>query len=94
MSLFRRNARRDANEPQIVELLERAGCSVERLSLPHGPDLLCGLLGKTVLLEVKTEKGRLQPGQLAWHRRWKGSPVVTVRTVDEALTLVGKLRVL
>jgi hypothetical protein len=39
-----------------------------------------------VLMEIKTAKGALKPGQIEKHRDW---PVHVVRTVDEALELVG-----
>jgi Holliday junction resolvase len=93
MSLFRRNARRDANEQAIFEVLRQAGCSILRISSTDAPDAVIGLGGRhNVLIEVKTETGTLKPGQAAWHRTWRGRPVVTLRSVDEALRLVGTLR--
>lgn len=35
--------------------------------------------------------GQLSPGQMAWHARWTGGPLHTVRTPEEALALVGAL---
>ena len=77
--------RRDANEPEIVAALEGIGATVIRLD-PF--DLLVGYQGRTHLIEVKTEKGRLKPAQEALIESWRGSPLHIVRTVDEALELV------
>lgn len=57
MSLHRRAARRDDNEPEICAALIAAGASVTYLSIPGAPDLLVGHQGRTVLLEVKEPLG-------------------------------------
>jgi hypothetical protein len=86
-----RGEKRDANEPDIVRALEAAGRSVERLPGGRGrPDLLVGWgLSHVALLEVKAPKGVLEPAQAEWHRRWRGIPVVVVRTPEEALRATG-----
>ena len=89
MSLHRRAARRDKNESEIVAALVKAGATVVPLSAAGCPDLLCGFRGSTFLLEVKAEKGRLTPDQLAWHKAWEGYPVKVVRSVDDALQAIG-----
>ena len=67
----RYNARRDANEPEIVALFEAAGWSVYRLSKPL--DLLVSTTqGVTFLVEVKTPKGKLKPSQADFIRTWPG----------------------
>lgn len=43
------------------------------------PDLIVGLLGVTVLVEVKAAKGRLSPGQEALQQHWRGGPYLVVR---------------
>lgn len=53
MSIHRRAAGRDSNEPDIVAALEAAGASVTRLSAEGVPDLLVGYRGASHLLEVK-----------------------------------------
>ncbi len=90
MSLNRRNPRRDKNEAEIIAALEAAGCSVTRLSGRGVPDLLIGR-GYTSwwLAEVKTAKGCYTPDQMAWLVTWKGPRPLCLRTVDEALKLVG-----
>ena len=83
---MRRRARVDANHAAIVEALRRTGCSVLSLaSIGKGaPDLLVGIHGRNVLLEVKAEKGLLRANQAAWRSNWLG-PVWTVRTPAEAI---------
>ncbi len=83
--------KRDGNEAEIVKSLRAIGCSVQLL---HGntqgcPDLLVGFAGRTVLMEVKADKGRLLASQQRWHNGWRGSPVVVVRTVNDALSALG-----
>jgi hypothetical protein len=60
---------------------------VEFLSMADGPDLLIGKPGRCLLIEVKTGKRKLRPGQSDWHARWRGPTVIVLRTVEEALAL-------
>lgn len=58
MSYGKRAARRDANEPAIVEALRAAGASVEIIGEGEGrPDLMVGYRGNTFHLEVKNPLG-------------------------------------
>jgi hypothetical protein len=82
----------DANQAEIVQALVKVGCSatwIEGILDSGAPDLLVGRAGRTYLLEIKSGGGRLSASQFAWHRRWRGAPVVVVRTIEEALTAVG-----
>lgn len=102
---MRRASKTDANQAEIVNALWAAGCSVQSLaSIGVGcPDLLCGHADRTILLEVKSDadwrtaaaaRGREIPtaaAQARWKASWRGGPVVTVRTVEEALRAVGAL---
>lgn len=77
--------RLDANHAEIRKALENAGAVV----VPDGPcDLLVGFRGANYLLEVKTATGKLRASQEGFLRRWKGQ-VHVVRSVDEALTVIG-----
>lgn len=70
--MIRRAARRDENEPEIVQALEAVGATVERLTGDGLPDLLVGWRGQMWLLEVKltlTARGSVQPGR---HRNHSG----------------------
>lgn len=82
-------ASKDANHGEIVKALIRVGASVEDLSAVGGgvPDLLVGFRGRCYLLEIKTERGRLNKIQSDWHRLWNGH-VAVVRSVDEALAVL------
>lgn len=96
---MRRYGHIDANQPEIVEALRKAGASVYSLaSVGSGcPDLLVGLHDTTWLLEVKNPKGfgkrnnaaGTKTKQEAWAERWRGTPVITVTCPEEALRAVG-----
>lgn len=81
-------SRTDSNQAEIVRALRQVGALVLSLhAMGHGcPDLLVCYRGRLVLLEVKVRKGTLTPDQIAFHAIW---PVVVVRSVAEALTVLG-----
>jgi hypothetical protein len=59
---------RDLNEREIVEALEAAGASVQRMDGKGVPDLLVGFRGETWLIEIKRQTAsgrakRTQPGR-------------------------------
>lgn len=83
MSLNRYAKRRDANEPQIVNALRKAGFSVERIDTPV--DLIVGRYGYTHLVEVKMPKGRLTEHQQHFKDAWGGGCVHVVRSAEDAL---------
>lgn len=88
MAGLRRYAnKRDAIEGDIVEVLQRCGCSVTRLDKPV--DLIVGLRGVTYLIEVKSgTKGygkSLNEAQQAFSDAWRGGPVITLRSIDDAV---------
>lgn len=86
---YRRRTKRDANHAPIVRALEAAGRSVVDLSAVGGgcPDLIVGWSKKTTFLEVKNPEGRdtVEPSQVEFARKWKGCPIVVVRSAEEAL---------
>jgi hypothetical protein len=86
----RQHAKRDAVEAAIVQVLRQAGCSVTFLNGKDCPDLLVGMRGRTVVLEVKTGRAKLKPGQVAWASQWQGEKPIVVRSVDDALALVRR----
>lgn len=98
MTLPRYAARRDENEPEIVEALQAAGWAVHRTNAPGFPDLVCARGRRIVLIEVigdqKAKKYRksagLTPAQVAFHRSWPGV-IHKVRSPAEALQVVGAL---
>lgn len=90
---MRRAVKRDANQAPIVKALIEAGRAVLDLSGVGGgcPDILVGWGGHMLLIEIKNPEGRdkVDPKQVDWHRTWKGTPVVVVRSVEEALAATG-----
>lgn len=94
MSRFARKV--DANQPQVVDELERvAGVSVQSLaSVGNGVvDLLVGFRGVNWLFELKDPNKppsarKLTPDQLRWHAAWRGQKAV-VETSEEILTIIG-----
>lgn len=94
MSLKRYDAKRDTNEPEIVETLTRAGCTVQRLSKKGCPDLLVGFVDergkkRILLMEVKHKKGRRTPQQIEFALWWNGTEPVVVRSIEDALRAIG-----
>lgn len=91
---MRTRARVDGNHGAIVKALRRVGCNVLDLSRVGSgcPDLLVscrrrGGLPDLVLMEVKTARGAFTADQRAFEAR--GWPVFVVRSVTEALMIVG-----
>ncbi len=83
-------ARRDQAEGPIVQALRHAGWTVERVSAPGFPDLLCVRRGEVVLLEVKSKRGSMERAQVKLHARLRaaGLTVAIVTTPEEALAAV------
>ena len=90
MALRLHGNQRDANEQEIIDCLEAAHCTVEKIDVPC--DLIVGrnhgFERRTYLLEVKTEKGKLTPDQFDFQTEWRGQYAI-VRNCDEALKAVG-----
>lgn len=86
---MRRRARVDQNQTEIVQALRKAGCSVVSIaSVGSGcPDLLVGVNGRNVLLEVKAKKGTSTEDQITWGASWKGQAAI-VRSAEEAMQAV------
>lgn len=92
---MRRASKIDANQPEIVQALRDAGCTVQPLHhVGDGcPDLLVGRDGINYLLEVKDlsqppSASKLNARQRRWHDEWRGA-VKVVRCVEAALEAVG-----
>lgn len=94
---MRHAARVDANQAEIVAALRNAGASVWPIGLPV--DLMVGLGGKTMLIEVKTLTGKRSPKPARYTKlqqdfmaQWRGGAVATVTDVEGALRAVGLMR--
>jgi hypothetical protein len=95
-----KGARLDTNHEAIAAALEKLpGVTVQSLAAVGGgvPDLLVGVAGRNLLLEVKPDgtitrdKRRwvLNDNEEKWHAVWRGQRCV-VRTADEAVAVVTK----
>jgi len=82
-------AKRDANEPIIFDALRAFGLSVYPMDLPM--DALVGYGGRTFLVEVKTEAGKLTDTQKRFLETWKGDHVI-LRTAKAAEDWARKVR--
>jgi len=89
MTILRFNAKRDANEGEIIKALKAGGLSVYSLDKPC--DLLVGYDKRNYLVEVKAEKGILTPPQIAFIESWKGQHII-LRNVDDAVRFVKDVR--
>jgi hypothetical protein len=85
----RHNAKRDANEPEIVAALQAAGASVYRLDQPV--DLLIGYRGRCIIAEVKLPKSSLNDNQQKFFASWRGPTPPILRTVEDAMRLIEAL---
>ena len=86
-----RAAKIDGNQTDIVKaILERVhGSSVKSLATVGDgfPDLLVGVQGLNILLEVKMPKGKLRPKQSAFRDGWHGQ-CATVTSAEDAVKMV------
>ena len=93
-------SKKDANHDDIVALFRELGCSVIEMhatGIPGFPDLACGAIGRTHLVEVKnreTAYGRrgLNDNQTAFARDWRGERIYTVSSEDEVIAVVQNWR--
>ena len=83
----------DANQLAISEAFKSLGCTVFDLSrVGFGmTDLIVGFCGLNLLVEAKSEIGKLTPDQVEFHASWRGHKCV-IRTPDEAIDLVLQIR--
>jgi Holliday junction resolvase len=94
---MRTAAKVDRNQAEVVNALRKVGASVQSLaSIGKGcPDLLVGYHGILYLMEVKDgsnvpSKQLLTEDQKKWHDAWTGSPVHVVRSIEQALKILGE----
>jgi len=96
----RRTYRTDGNHIEIVRAFESLGCSVADLSGAPGdsvrniglPDLLVGIVGVNVLVEVKHGDNDLQADQREFINRWRGGQPFTVRNLADVTHVVCTVR--
>lgn len=93
MSLPRYAARRDDNEPELIQLARQIGAEFEKI----GPlDWWCGFRGRWVPLEIKNPDGKNQytDSQIRFLARCKERqlPVWTWRDEQDVLKSLGAYR--
>lgn len=89
-------AKRDENEPEIVQVFEAHGWTVHRINDKGFPDLVCGRNEKIRLVEVLgpgklknyRRTGGLTPAQVLFHEWWPGT-IYKVRNVEEAMAVAA-----
>lgn len=92
-----RRARVDANQPEIVKVFRKMGCSVLHLhTVGKGcPDLLVGIQGKNLLVEikdgsVKPSDRKLTKDEEKFHLQWSGQ-VCIIESRDDAINLISEI---
>lgn len=81
----RQDARRDANEPEIVKHLEAQGFKVHRIGNPGDLLIWNHETRHWICLEVKMPKGRFTPKQKDYRRDNPDIDIPVVETKEQAL---------
>lgn len=90
MSLNRYDARTDANQPEIIEVLQTMGCDVFILKRPVDLMASGGALGKqNLLIEVKVPGETLNENQARFWVRWPGEKIV-VQTPEQVIAYIQR----
>jgi Citrate lyase, alpha subunit len=93
---FRRAAKVDSNQPEIVDAFRRMGCSVLIISqLKKCADLMVAKNDTTAAIEVKDgtlpkSKRQLTEGEMDFMHSWKGLYFI-VESLDDVLRVVKEL---
>lgn len=87
MSIYRRAARRDANERPIIRALEAVGAKVEQLSRPC--DLAVLFRARHYLIEVDNPESKYRKREPEQLETFERMCIPMVRTADEALRVIG-----
>ena len=85
----------DITHGLVVKTLRDLGCTVFDTSRVAGgfPDLVVGINGKTVLVEVKRDASApYTQSQLAFMQKWQGSAVSRIHDVEGCKNLVNLLK--
>jgi hypothetical protein len=52
------------------------------------PDLLIGWQNKNILIEIKTDKGKLNANQIEFFKNWKGTKFVC-KSINEIIEIIN-----
>lgn len=95
MSNLRWAARADDGSKALDCAARALGASVEILK-PSGkggvPDRLWGVSGHNILVEYKTDKGKLNQRQKEWWAAWHGERPFVARTIQDVADIVIGVR--
>lgn len=82
--------RTDRNHREIVEALRQFGATVfDTHELGRGyVDICVGFGGRTYLMELKSEGGRLTEAEKQFRGSWRGSPIYIIHSVEEAIDII------
>lgn len=90
-------ARVDKNQSSVVKALRLIGCTVQPIhAVGRGvPDLLVGVRGVNLLLEVKDgdkpqSRQSLTADEREWHKAWRGQ-VAIVNSPEQAVMLINSM---
>ena len=86
--------RTDHNQAEIIKAFEALGCSVFDLSDDGGGlcDLLVGLVGVNLLVEIKKPKATLTPAQTEFFETWRGHRII-ITNLGEVAIIVAATRI-
>lgn len=95
-----RHSKKDANHDDLVAVFERLGCTVAQMhacGVPGFPDIVCGAMGRSWLVELKSPDSRygragLNDNQSAFARDWRGGRIYVATSADDVIALVQHWR--
>jgi hypothetical protein len=84
----------DANQAELTAVYESLFCSVVDTHILGGGmgDALIGCAGVTDIVEFKLPDGTYTPAQLTFRKSWRGSKILTIRTREDVIAHVTKIR--
>lgn len=90
--LARRFAKKDLNHAEMVAFFRSLGCYVvDVASLPKFCDILVGIEGVNVLVEIKSGKNGLTADEKLFHKEWTGAEIFIIRNEKEAQELYDRI---
>lgn len=86
--------RADANHAEIVKAYESLHCGVVDTHAMGGgfPDVLVHFGGYCAPVEIKTKRGKLNSAQERFLRDWRGPKIEIVRSSDDVISHVTRVR--
>jgi len=91
VSLYRIDARRDDNEPDIIKALKQVGAQVEQIRQPC--DLAVTFRERHYLIEVDNPESKYRKRKQKQLETFRRMQIPMVQTPDEALRAIGAIKV-